>query len=188
MEALTYVSDMLQGHGSVPGPWGAFGDAKACMQLDGSWLFGYRKDAPFEWDIAPVPAPAGGTTASNVGGERLIVFKNSEHKEAVWEFVKFLTSTETQLRWDKETGFMPVIKSVGENPDYLTWVNETEPRMLPFVEGMAFAHARPATPLYNQISDAFSREIQKAYLGEMAPEEALAAAEKAVNEILSQSE
>ncbi len=188
LDALTFVSDMLQGNGSIPGPWGAFGDAKACMQLDGSWLFGYRKDAPFEWGIASVPAPAGGTTASNVGGERLIVFKNSAHKEADWEFVKFLTSTETQLRWDKETGFMPVLESVGENPDYLKWVNETEPRMLPFVEGMAFAHARPATPLYNQISDTFSREIQKAYLGQVSPEEALAAAEEAVNEILSQSE
>ncbi len=188
LDALTFVSDMLQGNGSIPGPWGAFGDAKACMQLDGSWLFGYRKDAPFEWGIASVPAPAGGTTASNVGGERLIVFKNSAHKEADWEFIKFLTSTETQLRWDKETGFMPVLESVGENPDYLKWVNETEPRMLPFVEGMAFAHARPATPLYNQISDAFSREIQKAYLGQVSPEEALAVAEEAVNEILSQSE
>jgi len=58
--------------------------------------------------------------------------------------------------------------------------------MLPFIKGMEFAHARPATPYYNEISDAFSREIQKAMLGEATPSEALAAAEKAVNDILSQ--
>lgn len=185
LEALTFVSDMLAGNGSIPAPWGAFGDGKACMQLDGSWLFGYRKDAPFDWGIAPVPAPEGGTTASNVGGERLILFKNSEHPDAAWEFMKFLTSTETQLRWDKETGFMPVLKSVGENPDYIQWAQETEPRMLPFIEGMAYAHTRPATPLYNEISDAFSREIQKAYVGELSPADALAAAEQAVNAILN---
>jgi multiple sugar transport system substrate-binding protein len=185
LKALTYVSNMLQNHGSVPGPWGAFGDGKACMQLDGSWLFGYRKDAPFQWGIAAVPYPEGGKTASNTGGEHLILFNNSKNKAAAWEFMKFLTSTDTQLRWDKTTGFMPIMKSVGDNPDYLKWATETEPRMLPFIQGMPFTHARPATPLYNQVSDAFSREIQKAMLGEATPQDALTAAEKAVNDILS---
>jgi ABC-type glycerol-3-phosphate transport system substrate-binding protein len=148
-------------------------------------LFGYRKDAPFDWGIALVPAPEGGTTASNVGGEHLFIFKDSPHQEAAWEFVKYLTSTEVQMKWDMETGFLPVRKSVGENPAYLTWVEETEPRMLPFVEGMPYAHSRPATPKYNEVSEAFSREIQPALLGEMEPEEALINAEAAVNEILS---
>lgn len=188
LKTLTYVSNMLNNHGSVPGPWGAFGDQKACMQLDGSWLFGYRKDAPFKWGIAPVPAPEGGQTTSNIGGEHLVMFKNSQHKEAVWKFMNYLTSADVQLRWDKTTGFMPIRKAVGDNADYLKWVNETEPRMLPFVNGMQYAHSRPATPLYNQISDAFSREIQKSLLGQATPEEALKSAEAAVNDVISQNQ
>jgi multiple sugar transport system substrate-binding protein len=184
LEALTYVSDMLKGKGSQPGPWGLFGDQKACMQLDGSWLFGYRKDAPFAWGIAAVPAPEGGTTASNVGGEHIFMFDASPNKEAAWKFIKYLTSSEIQLEWDQKTGFLPVRQSVAENPEYLTWINETEPRMLPFVEGMAAAHTRPATDKYFAVSDAFSREIQKALLGEVSPGDALAAAEAAVNEAL----
>ena len=186
LEALTFVSNMLNGHGSVPAAWGAFGDGKACMQLDGSWLFGYRKDAPFQWGIAAVPGPKAGETASNIGGEHLIMFKNSEHKEAVWRFINYLSSTDTQLKWDMATGFLPIRKSVSDNSEYMTWINDTEPRMLPFVNGMVTAHTRPATPYYNEISDAFSREIQKAMLGEATPEEALAAAESAVNAILNQ--
>lgn len=186
LEALTYVSDMLQGNGSIPGPWGAFGEGKACMQLDGSWLFGYRKDASFDWGVALVPAPEGGTSATNTGGERILMFSGSENKEAAWKFIKFMTSSDVQLRWDMTTGFMPVRKSVGENSEYLNWINDTEPRMLPFVEGMQYAHTRPATPLYNEVSDAFSREIQNAFLGLATPEEALAAAEQAVNDILAQ--
>ncbi|MEI7845201.1 MAG: ABC transporter substrate-binding protein [Chloroflexota bacterium] len=184
LKALTYVSDMLKGKGSKPGPWGLFGDQKACMQLDGSWLFGYRKDAPFKWGIAAVPAPAGGTTASNVGGEHLFMFEATKNKEAVWKFMQYLTSSEIQLEWDQRTGFLPVRKSVAENVDYLKWVNETEPRMLPFVQGMASAHTRPATAKYFAVSDAFSREIQKALLGDGSPAEALTAAESAVNEAL----
>jgi len=184
LEALTYVSDMLAGKGSQPGPWGLFGDQKACMQLDGSWLFGYRKDAPFEWGIAPVPAPAGGTTASNVGGEHLFMFDASDNKDAAYKFIQYLTSSEVQLEWDQKTGFLPVRKSVAENSDYLKWVNETEPRMLPFVQGMANAHTRPATAKYFAVSDAFSREIQIALLGDATPADALASAEAAVNEAL----
>lgn len=186
LKALTFVSDMLKGRGSRPGPWGLFGEQKACMQLDGSWLFGYRKDAPFQWGIALVPAPDGGTTATNVGGEHIFMFANSAKKDAAWEFIQYLVSPETQLKWDRETGFLPVRKSVAENSEYLTWVRETEPRMLPFVEGMQYARTRPATPLYNQVSDAFSREIQKALLGQVSPQEALAAAEAAVNAVLQQ--
>lgn len=184
LNALTYVSDMLKGKGASPAPWGLFGEQKACMQLDGSWLFGYRKDAPFKWGIAAVPAPAGGSTASNVGGEHLFMFDASPNKEAAWKFMQYITSTEVQLEWDQRTGFLPVRKSVAENADYLKWVNETEPRMLPFVQGMAAAHTRPATSKYFAVSDAFSREIQKALLGESSPADALAAAEAAVNEAL----
>ena len=184
LKALTFVSDMLKGKGSQPGPWGLFGDQKACMQLDGSWLFGYRKDAPFQWGIAPVPAPAGGKTASNVGGEHVFMFEASPNKEAAWKFIKYLTSPDVQLEWDQKTGFLPVRQSIAESADYLKWISETEPRMLPFVQGMATAHTRPATSKYYAVSDAFSREIQKALLGEASPADALAAAETAVNEAL----
>ena len=186
LKALTFVSDMLQNHGSQPGPWGLFGDQKACMQLDGSWLFGYRKDAPFKWGIAPVPAPDGGTSASNVGGEHLFMFNSVKNKAAAWEFIKYLTSPEVQVDWDKQTGFLPVRQSVAQNQDYLKWINTTEPRMLPFVQGMATSHTRPATVKYSAVSDAFSREIQLALLGQAKPADALAAAEKAVNEALKQ--
>jgi multiple sugar transport system substrate-binding protein len=184
LKALTFVSDMLKGKGSQPGPWGLFGDQKACMQLDGSWLFGYRKDAPFQWGIAPVPVPQGGTTASNVGGEHIFMFDASPNKDAAWKFIKYLTSADVQLEWDQKTGFLPVRQSVAEDASYLKWINETEPRMLPFVKGMATAHTRPATSKYYAVSDAFSREIQKALLGEATPAAALAAAETAVNEAL----
>jgi multiple sugar transport system substrate-binding protein len=75
---------------------------------------------------------------------------------------------------------------VAGNADYLKWVNETEARMQPFVEGMAYAHTRPATAKYNEVSNAFATEIQKALLGQATPEEALAAAETSVNDILAQ--
>ena len=179
-------ADMLKGNGSQPGPWGLFGDQKACMQLDGSWLFGYRKDAPFDWGIALVPAPQGGTTASNVGGEHLFMFDNAKDKPAAWKFIKYMTSPEVQLEWDQKTGCLPVRQSVAADPAYTQWINQTEPRMLPFVDGMKYSHTRPATPKYFAVPDAFSREFQLALLCDATPEDALKSAETAVNVVLQQ--
>jgi multiple sugar transport system substrate-binding protein len=46
---------------------------------------------------------------------------------------------------------------------------------------------RPPVTNYPEISDAFSRELEKALLGAATVDEALAAAEKAVNDLLADS-
>ncbi len=186
LKALTFISNMNQGHGSVIGSKGTFGDGLACMGVDGTWLFGYRSSAPFTWDVAPLPIPEGGQPATNTGGEHLIMFKTSVNPAATWEFMKYLTSTAIQKRWAMGTGMLPVVKSVGEDQAYLDWQTIAEPRMKGFLEQMAYAHTRPAIPLYTQVSDAFAAEIQKAYLGIASPADALASAEAAVNLVLSE--
>jgi len=186
LKALTFIANMNQGHGSIPGSKGTFGDGLACMGVDGTWLFGYRSSAPFKWDVAPLPIPEGGQPATNTGGEHLIMFKTPNNPSAAWEFMKYLTSTAIQKRWVMATGMLPVVKSVGEDKAYLDWQTVAEPRMKGFLEQMPYAHTRPAIPLYTQVSDAFAAEIQKAYLGILSPAEALAAAEKAVNKVLGQ--
>ncbi len=80
---------------------------------------------------------------------------------------------------------LPVTNSVATGADYLAWVNDTEPRLLPYVEQMADAHARPNTPLYPKISFAFAQEIEKALAGEVSAQEALDNAEKAVNDVIA---
>jgi multiple sugar transport system substrate-binding protein len=50
---------------------------------------------------------------------------------------------------------------------------------------MADAHARPNTPLYPAISLAFAQQIEKALTGEVSVDEALANAEKAVNDVIA---
>ncbi len=186
LKALTFISNMNLGHGSRTGSKGTFGDGLACMGVDGTWMFGYRSSAPFTWDVAPLPIPEGGQPATNTGGEHLIMFKSSTNPAAVWEFMKYLTSTAIQKRWAMETGMLPVVKSVGEDQSYLDWQTVVEPRMKGFLAQMPYAHTRPAIPLYTQVSDAFAAEIQKAYLGIASPADALAAAEEAVNKVLNQ--
>lgn len=188
IEALQYLLNLIEEGGYQVSPWGLYGQGKACMVMDGSWMVGvWSESAPFEWGTAQMPYPGGGEPATNMGGEHLIIFATDEERQqAAWDFVSWLTSTETQTKWDIETGFMPVRDSVATAEEYLTWLENTEPRLRPFVENQQYAHNRPPVPNYTELSDAFSREIERAFIGEASAEEALSAAETAVNELLGQ--
>jgi multiple sugar transport system substrate-binding protein len=189
-QALQFWVDLLQTDKSAPlAPWGAFGQGTACMAMDGSWMAGiWSADPPFDLGTAAMPYPAGGQPATNMGGEQLVVFKKDDAtQQAAFDFVNWLTSAETQVSWDQQTGFTPIRASVAADTDYLSWVKTNQPLLLPFVEQQVNAHNRPPVTNYPEISDAFSRELEAALLGATSPKEALAAAEKAVNELLAGS-
>ncbi len=186
-KALQFWVDLIQKDKAAPlAPWGLFGQGKACMVMDGSWMVGiWRKQAPFNFGTAPMPIPAGGQPATNMGGEHIFLFKTtSEKQQAAWEFVNWLTSTETQVEWDTQTGFTPVRDSVAKSETYRKWLMETEPRLVPFVDNQRYAHARPPITKYPDVSDTFSRELEKALHGTVNVDKALANAEAAVNKVL----
>ncbi|MEX0698604.1 MAG: ABC transporter substrate-binding protein [Acidimicrobiia bacterium] len=185
--ALQYWVDLIEGGESSAAPWGQFGQGAACMVMDGSWMVGiWSADPPFDFGTAAMPFPVDGEMATNMGGEQgFIMATDPARQQAAFDFLAWFTSTETQIEWDQRTGFMPVRASVAADPDYLSYIEANEPRYLPFVENQQFARSRPAVTLYPEISDAFSRELERALLGEATVAEALAAAETAVNDILA---
>ncbi|MFQ5821290.1 MAG: ABC transporter substrate-binding protein [Candidatus Heimdallarchaeota archaeon] len=190
--ALQFWVDLIQTHQVSPlAPWGLFGQGKAAMVMDGTWMVGGWRPggwapAPFDWGTALMPMPSGGGPATNMGGEQIFIFETTPEKEAAaWEFVKWLTSKRIQIKWDMLTSFMPVRDSVATDEVYLTWATTTEPRLQPFIEGAQYARARPMVTQYPEISDAFSEEIQKALYGTVTVDEALANAEARVNVILA---
>lgn len=186
-QALQFWVDLIQKEKVAPlAPWGLFDQGKACMVMDGSWMVGIRREqAPFDFGTARMPIPADGQPATNMGGEHIFLFKTTpEEQQAAWEFVNWLTSTETQIEWDTQTGFMPVRDSVAQHERYRKWLQDTEPRLVPFVDNQRYAHARSPITRYPEVSDVFSRELEKALHGTVSVEEALANAEAAVNEVL----
>ncbi|MBX3064768.1 MAG: ABC transporter substrate-binding protein [Anaerolineae bacterium] len=187
-KALQFWVDMLQNGAAPQSPWGLFGQGKGCMVMDGSWMVGiWAKDAAFQWGTAPMPIPTDGKAATNMGGEHLILFQSdAERQQAAWNFVNWLTSTDVQVKWDQQTGFMPIRDSVATNATFTEWLDKTEPRLKAFVESQKYAINRPPVANYAEISDAFSRELEKALLGEVDVKTALANAEAAVNKLLAE--
>jgi multiple sugar transport system substrate-binding protein len=186
-EALNYWVDLINSGLSKVGPWGELGKSEVASATDGSWMVGiWAPDPPFDFGTSTAPYPEDGQPATNLGGEQAMVFDNSpETTKAATDFLAWFLEPEQVLSWSETTGMIPVTNSVATGADYLGWVDENQPRLRPYVEQMADAHARPNTPLYPAISLAFAQQIEKALTGEVSVDEALANAEKAVNDVIA---
>lgn len=184
--ALEYWLDLIDSGAYSLSSWGLFGQGQSCMVMDGTWMVGIWADtAPFEWTTAPMPYAADGGPATNMGGEHMFIMADDEaRQQAAWDFMVWFTSAEVQKEWDMLTGFMPVRDAVASDEAYQTWIQETEPRLQPFVNMQQYAHNRPPVEVYPELSDVFSGMLEQALYGQMSAEEALAAAEVAVNALL----
>lgn len=186
-KALQFWVDLIDSGVSPYAKWGEFEKGQGGSAQEGSWMVGiWAPDPPFDFGAAKAPYPADGVPATNLGGEQAMVFDNSDATaKAAADFLGWFLQPEQVTSWSETTGMLPVLNSVATGADYLDWVNSTEPRLLPYVEQMADAHARPNTPLYPAISLAFAQQIETALAGEATVDEALAAAEKAVNDVIA---
>ena len=68
-----------------------------------------------EYGVVPFPSPTGGQKiATFIAGINMSIFKNTKNKDAALQFVKFMTSPETQKTLGKPFSSLPVLK--GETP------------------------------------------------------------------------
>ena len=84
---------------------------------------------PFEVGIAPIPQADASNPKVISQGPSLCIFGKENDQEVIasWLFVKYLTTTvEFQAEFGMASGYVPVLKSVGEHPvyaDYLAGAN-----------------------------------------------------------------
>ncbi len=128
--------------------WGSFAQDQVAMVLEGPWfppLFGSQFPDK-EYGMALVPAGAGGSV-SVVGGEDIVLFQQSEQKEAAMTFMKYLLSEETQLKL-VSVGQMPVLKSAVDSD-----VIKNHEFFGVFLKQLETAKARTPHPQWSKIEE-----------------------------------
>jgi multiple sugar transport system substrate-binding protein len=97
-----------------------------------------------QYGIAKVPVQDGSSSPimTHVAGINVSVFKNSEHKAAALQFVKFLTSDDEQVKLNTTFHSLPVVKEAQSNEAFST------PQLKTFNSILA-EHAEPM-PLINE--------------------------------------
>ena len=129
-------------------------------------------------DLSTVPAGKGGSS-SVVGGEDIVMFKQSQHQAEAAEFMRFMLSRQTQVTMGN-IGQMPVLSELAGSSDLPAYFSV-------FQEQLKTAKARTPSPAWPKIDDAIGTAVTTALKGQATPQKALDQAATAIDGFLKGS-
>jgi multiple sugar transport system substrate-binding protein len=176
VEALTFYNSFFKEElspKSVPegtDPATPFVTGDTPMFFSGPWHLTGVKDtggAGFEdkWAIAPMTKKVSST--SFLGGSNLVVFKNSENKDAAWAFVRFASEPETQALWYTTSSDLPAVTAGWDDPAV-----KTDPNLAMFGEQLKDTKAQPVSAKWPELASAINDTLEKMTTGGMEPQAA----------------
>lgn len=164
----------------------AFKAGKLAMLRAGIWNFGRFADAPFQWDIALEPGNT--QKAHHFFADALVASKNTKHPEAVWKFIKFMTSDPAAVKKRIEAGWS--VPALNDENVMAAYYKQTPPESKKVVtdalDTLVLPPVGPKPEKWNELTGAVGEELDKAKLGAATVQEALDNAQKKVEELLSQ--
>lgn len=125
-----------------------------------------------------LPFPEAGAKATYGVTDTLMMFADSDAKEAAWKFIEFAYQDKYREEFDLGEGFLPVTKNVAAL-DHFT----SDPDVAGFAAGLPYAKFAPVIANWEEIADVTVRTLQQIYLGDVTPEDGLKAAAAEVNKI-----
>ena len=134
-----------------------------------------KEEAPdLKYEVIPIPA--GKAQATYGVTDTLMMFADSDAKDAAWKFIEFAYKDDWRKKFDMGEGFLPVTKAVAGMDEFAR-----NPDLAGFAAGLPNAHFAPLIEKWEEMADATSRNLQKIYLGEVSPEDGMKAAAAEVN-------
>jgi multiple sugar transport system substrate-binding protein len=125
-----------------------------------------------------LPLPEAGAKATYGVTDTLMMFADSDVKEAAWKFIEFAYQDQYRAEFDIGEGFLPVTKNVAAMDNF-----SKDPDVAGFAAGLPYAKFAPIIANWEEIADVTVRTMQQIYLGEVTPEEGLNAAAAEINKI-----
>lgn len=162
----------------------AFAGNHLAMALDGPWnLPRYQSLKNLDWAIGPLPAGRV-RRATIVGGEYLAIFKQTQHAQETWTFIKWILRPDIQALWSMKSGYLPVRRSVLKVKEFQDFLQHNA-GLKTFVEQMEYGQSpRPIDYHGLEITRNIAVAIEKATLGKMDPKTVLDEAAAKSNRLL----
>lgn len=158
-----------------------FKQGKVGMMITAPFLANQIKDeAPdLQYGIAPIPTGPDGDRGTYGVTDSIIMFANSGNKDEAWQFLDYLFTQGPRSEFTLGEGFLPVNKAVSEEPAF---ANNAD--LNAFAGILPDARFAPVVSGWEEIADVASSALQRVYLGEESPEDAMGRAAKEANRIL----
>jgi ABC-type glycerol-3-phosphate transport system substrate-binding protein len=165
----------------------AFAEGQVAMYMAGAWFAGTLADEfpdiDGKWATAPLPeGPAGCKTT--IAGDSLVMMDQTEHPDAAWLWMEFLSSPEVlaRLTYETEGTLLPPLTSLLEGDE----ITEEKPVLEGFIDLMDCGVASTVSnPKFPRIEVILNEELAKAMYGEQSAEEALENAAEQAEAILA---
>jgi len=132
--------------------------------------------------VAPLPAAKGGSHAGAIGGAQLAINRRTEHPEAAWAVIDYLTRPEQMLERARVVGQFPTRREVYDEPALARSLAIPPATVRQVVEQ---AVPRPVTPVYTQLSEILQIQLHRALTRQTQPEAALAQAQREMQRLLN---
>lgn len=176
--ALTWFTELQTVHGVVPDRLAEESQDSESRFLSGTTAMylnsrrgtpTYRETAAFDWDVAPLPR--GTETAGVLHSDGYCLSAVSEHKDAAWRFIEFANSPQGQ-RIVAQTGrTVPSLMAVAESDAFLD-ASVRPARARVFLDTIPDLRLVPVLSTWDDIETTASEEIERAFYGDISPEEA----------------
>lgn len=162
MEAGAWKSGALK-------PDAGFKNGKYSMILSGQWNLAQFRNSNVNYGLALIPGNPhlNIPSATNVGGNANVIFKNSKHPRLAFEFLKFLSSVNVQKQLFETLGAIPINNGLAKSG-----YEFDDPDVKLFIEQSQFAAPRPKIPGYDKIERIVVSEVETAFQGDRTPREA----------------
>lgn len=194
VEAIAFVADLILEDGSVPSfdamqqlgdTTQLFSTGRVAMVMTNAARVPTFQDAPFSWDVAPLPTGPDGVRANTAGGAGYVMSSTSDDKEAAWTFLSFLAGPEGQSIFARTGLAVPALNTPETNEAFLSALPETISGQV-FVDETANGVLFPVFPGWTEIeSTIVVPGLDLVWNGEQTAEEAIAAAAEPVAQALA---
>lgn len=189
LDALNFVLELKETSATLQDEDAPFYNGQVTMIKKGSWdLPRFPREMPdTNWGVMPFPTPDGEVAygaGSLLAGIDIGIYSQSDYAEEGFALVEHFLSDGIQSWFPAEYGQFPVVKTAYETERFQEYKDDF-PAFAQAAEWMEYTWPLPLIPEWSQMSEIMNEHVEQAWFGRMTPEEALAGAEAAINELLS---
>ncbi|HET6778662.1 MAG TPA: ABC transporter substrate-binding protein [Gemmatimonadales bacterium] len=198
LRALTEMRDQIYRDGIVPRAvltWQeeqtrfAFQNGQAAFMRNWPYAYPLMQDTAEsrvagKFSVAPMPAGPGGSPTAAVGGAQLAINRRSEHPEAAWALINFLTQPEQMRERARVVGQFPTRSAVYDDPELASGLAVRPATVRRIIE---YGVPRPVTPIYTQLSEILQIHLHRALTRQSEPADALARAQTEMQRLLNRA-
>ena len=157
-ESLAFYQEMFQRgwapvltNNQISNVWDEFGNGFYAYYISGPWnIAQFKQRLPQsrqdDWMTMPLPGPDG-PGASLANGTSFVIFRSSQHKDAAWKLLDYLSSPEVQAIFHGLSGNLPPRRS-----PWRTAALANDPHARAFREQLERAVPTPKVPEWERIA------------------------------------